>query len=270
MRKFNRPKIARRKARRVSEVNTRRINKRKYYGLGVEIDEFKETLEYHFTHSSMLDAVDDSIASVESVSEDAASDIANSASLLRGSQEDVLEDLKPTIESSADKGSRRAFDSRGDTLPKPDSLETEVQNIVDEQRNYISKLDEDLRSAAIAIISAGVAEGLSKAEIKSRLRSRLKGMIDNRSSTVANSEVVKAGVAGTVATFAANDVDSVTWVSSQDSRVCEPGNFRVTINGTTYTSCRELDGESFDLPRFPRPVLASHPNCRCVLVANND
>jgi len=268
-RKFRRNKVARRKARRVSELNTRRINKRKYYGLGVEIDEMKEALEYHFTHSSIIDNVRDSIGQIETVQEDVASDTVARSSLLRDDVDAVLEDVEEPLSNSYKKGTRRAFDAQGNSLNSPDDMEAQVQDIVQDQRNYISKLDDDLRNKAIEIIRNGVAAGLTKSAIIENLRTELKNMIDNRTSTISNSEIVGAGMAGILATFRSNGVDTVSWVSSGDNNVCRHGNFRVTFNGTTYTSCRELDGESFELPRVPRPVLNSHPRCRCLLVAND-
>lgn len=270
-RKFKRKSFGQEKARRKSELNARAINKKKYYGLGVEIDQFKDKLQYHFTHTSVLDQVNDQLPSnIETVSEDFASDTVNRSRLLRGEVEDVLDDLEEPLANSFEKGGRRAFNSNGDTLPSPDNFEERVDQILQEQRNYITKLDQDLREKAVEVIRAGVAAGLAKSQIVENLRSELKNLIENRSSTVANSEVVKAGVGGMMATFAANDVENVTWVSARDDTVCKPGNFRITIGGTTYTSCRELDGETFALnSRIPEPLLHSHPNCRCILVSND-
>jgi len=261
-------KLRRTLARRKSELNTSRINKRKYYGLGVEIEKVESVYEKHFDVDAVVDSLEDNIPEVASSTEDVASDAVNRAQILEDTDA-VVDDLEEPFQDSYEKGTRRAFNSQGDTLPPPENVDDRVNDILREQRNYISKLDQDLREKAIEVIRAGVAAGLAKSQIFSDLQNELEALKETRSSTVANSEIVKAGVAGTVATFEANGVESVTWVSSQDDDVCKPGNFRVTINGTTYTSCRELDGESFELPRFPEPVLQSHANCRCTLVSND-
>jgi len=266
---FKRKQLSKNLARRKSELNTSRINKRKYYGLGVEIEKVESVYDKHFDVDAVVDSLEDNIPEVASNTEDVASDAVSRAKILEDDTDAVVEDLEEPFQDSYEKGTRRAFNSQGDSLPAPENIDDRVNDILREQRNYISKLDQDLREKAIEVIRAGVAAGLTKAVIIDNLREELQALKANRSSTVANSEVVKAGVAGTVATFEANGVDSVTWVSSQDDDVCKPGNFRVTINGTTYTSCRELDGESFELPRFPRPLLSSHPNCRCTLVSND-
>jgi SPP1 gp7 family putative phage head morphogenesis protein len=260
------------KVRRVSEVNTKRINKRKYYGVGVEIDEMKEALQQHFTHTSVIDNLQSSLAGVEKMSEVSEAfpeDVATQTNFLREDTDAAVEDLEQPLSNSYEKGTRRAFNSQGDSLSPPDNVDEQINEILQEQKNYIRKLDNDLQEKARQIIRDGVRQGLAKSVIVENLRSELKNMIENRSSTIANTEVVAAAGAGVMATFQANDVQKVVWVSSQDEKVCKPGNFRTTYNGTTYTSCRELDGETFEIPgNFPEPVLESHPNCRCTLVAD--
>lgn len=270
-RQFQRNSISRKKSQRVSEINTSRINKRKYYGLQTEIDEMKESLEYHFTHGSIIDNVQDQLVTESKrKAEDAAADAVAGATLLRASQEEVLEDVEEPLSNGFEKGTRRAFNSQGDTLP-PADVDEQVNDILQEQKNYISKLDNDLRNKARQIIRDGVRNGLSKTEIVNKLREELKNLIDNRTSTIASSEVIAAGSAGIMATFESNNVSKVQWVSSQDDRVCEPGNFSYHYNGTHYTSCQELHGTEFSIPgNFPEPVLQSHANCRCTLIALDD
>lgn len=270
-RRFYRKSIGCKKARRVSEVNTSRINKRKYYGLGVEIKEMKESLEYHFTHTSVIDQLQDSLVGTESRKnvESVADSVVNNADFLRDDPDAVLEDVEEPLSNGFEKGTRRAFDSNGDTL-EPADVDEQVNQILQEQKNYISKLDADLRSKARQIIREGVQAGLATSVIVENLREELKNLIDNRTSTISNSEVIAAGAAGTMATFQQNGVNEVMWISSQDDRVCEPGNFSYHYNGTHYTSCRELDGTSFSIPgNFPTPVLESHPNCRCTLISTD-
>lgn len=254
-------------SKRRSELNTRRINKRKYYGLGVEISEVKDTFDHHFNHTAAIQSLEDQLVSVGTQSEQLADDIVSQTEFLREDEDAVIDDLEEPYSRSFEKGTRRAFNSEGDQLPAPEA-EAQVDQILREQRNYISRLDEDLRSKAREIIRDGIAAGLAKTQIVNNLRSKLKQLQKQRSSTIAESEVVKAGAAGVIATMEANDVDEVVWVASGDSKVCEPGNFNITINGETYTSCRELDGETFSLNhRIPQPVFQTHPNCRCTIAA---
>jgi len=268
-RQFRRSSVKSKKARRVSEVNTSRINKRKYYGIGTEQKEMKEALQYHFTHTSVIDNIRDSLVSTESLSEDFAEEVAASTVFLRDDTDAVLEDLEEPLSNSYEKGTRRAFNSQGDTLPPPEDVESRVNSILQDQKNYISKLDNDLRTKAESIIREGVRQGLSENQIVENLRTELKNLIENRSSTISNTETVAAAGAGVMASFQANDVEQVRWVAEIDEKTCEPGTFRVNYNGQTYTSCRELDGAVFSVPgNFPEPVLQSHANCRCILVAD--
>ncbi len=271
VRRFTRKNIAIRKAQRVSELNTRRINKRKYYGVGVEIKDYRETVDYHFTHTSVIDAVRDTLSTTENLSktraEDYADDVVNQADFYRDSPDAAVEDLEEPLTESFDKGTRRAFNSQGDRL-EPTDIEDEVNDIVNSQRSYLSQLDSDMRRKARQVIRSGVEAGLAVSAIIENLRSELKNLIDNRGSTMANSEVVKASAAGTMATFIQNGVEEVVWVSSQDASVCDGQNFQVNYNGRSFTNCRDLHGETFSIRgNNPKPVQDSHANCRCVLVS---
>ncbi len=273
-RNFHRQDVATEKARRVSELNTRRINKRKYYGVGVEKREFEETLDYHINHTAVSRALENSIVNINTESFDNAraeaitDDILSGADFLRGSADDVVNDLAPKIQQSFEKGTRRAFNSAGDALPAPEDAEGKVTQLVEEQANYVSKLVNDLRSKARDILQEGLSDGKSESEIKEELNDELKNLKDNRSETIAESETVKAAGEGTEATFDENGVEKVIWVAEIDDRTCDSGAFRTAYNGTTYTSCRELDGEEFDRTgNHPIPVQHSHPNCRCLLVS---
>jgi len=232
----------------------------------------KESLEYHFTHTSVIDQLKDSLVGTESnkSAESVADNAVNNADFLRDDPDAVLEDVEEPLSNGFEKGTRRAFDNNGDTL-EPADVDEQVNQILQEQKNYISKLDADLRSKARQIIREGVQAGLATSVIVENLRKELKNLIDNRTSTISNSEVIAAGAAGTMATFQQNGVNEVMWISSQDNKVCEPGNFSYHYNGTHYTSCQELDGTSFTIPgNFPTPVLESHPQCRCVIIASED
>lgn len=270
-RNLSRPEISDRKVKRVSEINTRRINKRKYYGVGVEKKEYKETLDYHINHTAVSQAIDDNIVTLRKESyssrEDFITYIVESADFLRGTTEDVVNDAAPKIRQSFEKGTRKAFDSAGDTLPAPDDIGERVSEQISEQSNYVSKLVQDLRDKGRSLLNENI-DGLSASELKRLIEDELKSLKDDRSETIAESETVKAAGAGTLATFDFNDVEQVRWVAEIDDRTCTIGAFRFSYNGKTYTSCRELDGESFGVTgNHPVPVENSHPNCRCVLVA---
>jgi len=266
-RSFNRSNVSQGLARRKSRFDSGRINKRKYYGVKTEQKEMKEALEYHFTHTSVIDNIRDSLVDVDTTREDYAEEVAASTTFLRQDSDAVLEDVEEPLQNSYEKGTRRAFNSQGDTLPPPDNVEDEVKQILREQENYISQLDNDLRQKAEQIIRNGLRQGHAKSRIINDLRTELENLVDNRSSTIAETETVAAASAGVMSTFEANGVEQVIWVAEIDEHTCDAGTFDVAYNGRRYTSCRELNGETFEVPgNFPEPP--QHPNCRCVLVSD--
>lgn len=266
-RNFQRKDIVDRKVDRVNEVNTNRINKRKYYGVGVEKKEYKEAIDYHVNHTAAIQSLEDQIVDVGSASEDLAEDIVGRGDFLRENADAVVEDVEEPLTNSFEKGTRRAFDEQGDTLPPADP-EDSLEDILQEQKNYINKLTSEMRQKAIEIIRSGLAAGLAKSTIISNLRNELKSLQENRGETIAETETVAAAGLGAVATFKENGVSKLRWIAEIDTKTCEEGAFTTTYNGTTYTSCPELHQEEFDISgNHPVPVRDSHVNCRCVLVA---
>jgi len=269
-RNFSRDDIRIRKVDRVNEINTNRINKRKYYGVGVEKEQYEESLDFHVNHTAVVKAFDDNIANVNTESyesrEALVDDVVSAADFLREGVDDVVNDVAEPVRNSFEKGTRRAFDSTGDTLPAPDDIGERVAGLVDEQRNYVSKLVSDLRSKAREIVRNGLGGDKSGSEIKEELNSELKNLKDNRSETIAETETVKASQQGVEETFEENGIKKVEWVAEIDEKTCDAGTFDVTYNGTRYTSCRQLDGEVFDRTgNYPTPP--QHPYDRCVVVA---
>lgn len=270
-RRFRRNSVRSRKTSRVSEINTNRINKRKYYGVGVEKREFEQTLDYHVNHTAVSKSLERSGISVNESFDNAKAEsvtdsVLQGASFLRSGTDEVVNDLAPKIRDSFEKGTRRAFDTTGDALPKPDDVEDRVTSLVEEQANYVTNLVSDLRQKARDILTEGLSDGKSENRIKNELDTELKHLKDNRSDTIAETETVKASREGVETTFEENNVQKVMWVAEIDERTCDTGTFRVAYNGEVYTSCRQLHEQIFDRTgNYPRPP--QHPNDRCVIVA---
>jgi hypothetical protein len=79
---------------------------------------------------------------------------------------------------------------------------------------------------------------------------------------------VEASNKGTEQALDKANIEKAMIDASLDSQTCEPGTFNVTIEGETYTSCREWDGLIVDRRNLPQIPSESHPNDRCAILAH--
>lgn len=266
--RFKRPRLVAGSVSRRIELDTSRVNQRKYYGIKTEIGEMEETLEYHVNHTAAINELRDSLVTPNGdVSEDFATDVLSRVNFLRDGKDETVDDLQGPVENSFEKGTRRAFTSSGERLPAAE-VAPAVTSLLQQAENSVSKLTSDMRRKAEQVIRSGLDSGLSESRIVENLREALKQLVGNRKSVVADGLAAGAAVKGMENTFDENDVTEVVWVASQDNDVCEPGTFTTAYNGETFTSCRELHGEQFTRTgNYPRPLQDTHPHCRCVVTA---
>lgn len=250
----------------------RDINRKKYYGVGTEITNYIDEAEQAL---NVEDAIQLLRAREEAVTEDLATDIAQAVTInkLTGQKYEAVAAL---FSDSFKKGTRRLFTKDGDRVDVDEFVDQSViDDIMRDQDDYWQNMKQDLQNKVRNEVARGVEEGESIRKIRKRVEQTSSDFTRNRAETIARSEVIKASSEGTTSTMERAGIDKFIWLSARNNDVCtgrdagDPPSFETNIGGTTYTSCRELDGETFDRQGIhPIPVQDTHPNCRCTIVAD--
>lgn len=252
----------------------RKINRKKYYGVGVEIENYVDKVR---------DAVDVSKAvnylksrEAETAKKEALIDDAAMMVSVKSLSDNpaLYSSISAVFGDSFQKGTRRLFTKSGDRVDVDQFTdESAISGLMNKQDDYFQKLSEDVGNKTRDTLRQGLEEGKSMQEMGKELEQNVDEFTRNRADTIARSEVIKASSKGTEATMDKAGVDEFMWLSARDSRVCkaEDNSWSENFNGTTYRSCRDYDGETFHKDmNHPMPVRDSHPNCRCTMVANVD
>lgn len=248
----------------------RKINRKKHYGIGVEINNYKEKVREAVDIEKAVDTLKNNKKEDYKTKQDLIDSIAALVSVQQLGQNNELQAAITGIFSdSFKKGTRRLFTKQGDRVDVDQFVDqAAVSNIMKDQDKYFQNLTQDVQQKTEDVLRQGFEEGKGTSEIARNLEQEIDSFTRNRAETIARSECIKASSEGTKATMEKAGVKKFTWLSARDSTVCEKGSFESNFNGKTYTSCRELDGETFDKDGYhPMPVRDSHPNCRCTLVA---
>jgi len=256
-----RDRAKQRKIRKKDAVNHRQIDKRKYYGIGVEIEQYQELMEdvvdYEQLDALVTAAVPDrneETVLTENIIDDILAKISDPQEFF---DNNVIAQLGGVLERSFEKGSKRAYNTDGEQLDVGDVREDRaIQELMRDQEQYFGNMAEDVRDKVRDNLEDALDKGMGIDEARDQLQDEISEFSKNRAETTARSECIKASSRGTEESFKEAGVEEVIWLATLDDRTCE--------------TCRDLHESkwSMDDGDRPMPVEDSHPNCRCTIVAD--
>lgn len=245
------------------------LDRRKHWGVETRVEKYKETVLENIDFSQLEDTLD-SFNEENVVTEGLFDNIASQISFGSLFSDKVVGELQDIVSETFENGSSRVLTTDGDTLSVEfDEPPRSLINQLKQQEVFLKNLSEDAEEKVRDIIVQGAEEGKSIGDMKDEIMDGVEDMTEHRAETTARSELVKASNDGTEKAMEKAGIENVMLDASIDRQTCEEGSFSWRgSDGTEYTSCREWDGETFsreDAPGIPR---ASHPNCRCALIAD--
>ena len=258
----DRVKILRRRARqkkirRKQRVFNRKIDARKYYGVGVNEKKYNEILQDAFSIEKIIEGA--GFQETLSLKEDL-EDIQNQARLLLGPNQSQQTEITELLVDSWGKGTRRVLNNEGDNVAKQiltggeEIIEDRLRNILAEQNTYYNNLRDEVSEKINEVIRRGRSTGESTSEITRRIREEAGNLTKHRASTISRTEVTKAHTEATKQVMRQAQIQRVIWLATLDRRTCQ--------------TCEDLNETVWDLEEAPTPVQDTHPNCRCTLIAD--
>lgn len=235
------------------KIYHRKINRQKYYGVKKIIKEYEKEIQ------AIYEPLFKKIKEIKEANIQEAFKIKNILALIGEVVIPVrsIDKIQQFIKEAYEKGGKRVFTKTAHKIKVAEVKPTPIlRSIHVRQIQYLEKLNEDLKEAIENILIDGVAEGKEIYEITKEIEDKVKRKIKTRAETIARSEIIKASAEGTRQIMRQAGVKHYIWLTARDDRVCK--------------TCQALDGKKFriDDPNAPLPVKDTHPNCRCVLVAD--
>lgn len=241
--------------------NTSRIDKIKYYGVGVNISNIEKHIINTFYDKELLKQFN-----ITNRTEALDDDITKYFEEVQKKVKDAIDLINGDIEESFRKGSKRFLDTNGDKIKGNDN-ETQLNNqalkvIQASQIQYLQNLNVELQKKVKNILVEELKKNQDPKQIAKELQSNIKTLSKNRAKTIARSEVIKAHNVGQVDTMQQLGVKRYIFWTAQDKRVCkvclgfqgsvsDPNIYNLDRAGTTEA---------------PLPVTNTHPNCRCTIL----
>jgi len=248
----------------------RKINRKKYYGVGVEIEKYKDTVANAVDVSDAVEVLRNNRQESFRTKESLIDKIMSLVTVTNLSKDNQLfASISGIFSDSFKKGTRRLFTKKGKRVDVDQFVdEGAVSNLMQDQDKYFSNLSNDVTNKMEDTLRQGLEEGKSNQQMAKELEQVSDNFTRNRAETIARSEVIKASSQGTKSTMDKAGIEEFMWLSARNEDVCDGDNFHENFNGKTFTNCRDYDGATWHKDGLhPMPVENSHPNCRCTLVA---
>jgi len=258
------------KAQRLMRQNREDLDRRKHWGAETRMQEYQEAVLENVDLEPLEETLDE-FRQENVVSESLFNRIAQSIDFEDLFKEQMVEQLQEILVKTFKDGGSRVLTVDGDRLDvafdvEPERITAQLQN----QDIYLKNLAEDAEKTVRETIIEGAEEGKSIGDMKDDVMDNVDDMTEHRARTISRSETIKASSEGTQTALEEAGVEKVVWDASINRQTCEEGTFSVRVNGTEYTSCRELNAETFDREDVPTPVKHTHPNCRCSILVATD
>lgn len=184
---------------------------------------------------------------------------------------DLFSKADEFIRDSFIKGGKRVLDEEGSPVIIDEVRDDRaIRILVSEQDTYYKGLSKRLSRKADRIISDGLRQGLPNERIVKDLIQGVKGTTKASAMRIARSEIVKAHSVGQAQTMIEAGIEHYHYINSPDY---------TGVDGKRYPCiiCRNLQGakgrEHVYVTRNagdennPLPVVSSHPQCNCSVVA---
>lgn len=243
----------RKKIRDKSRLMRRKIDSKKYWGVGVNIQQYRDTV----VDSVNTEPLRDALQGFEStLTESLIDDLMQQIDFSQLFEAVVLDKLQEVLAESFKKGGSRVLTVDGEKLDPFDVSPERIIGQLQQQEIFLKNLSNDAEERVRDILVQGVEQGKTIGEMQDDIVTGVEDMVESRAETIARSEVIKASSRGTEEAMKEAGVERVIWVSAEDDRVCE--------------FCQDLNESIWDREEAPQPVSDSHPNCRCILVADID
>ncbi len=232
----------------------RKINRQKFYGVRGSIDEYASIIVEEITPK-----IDEIVSFLRKLSGSTEADILSTilgvlghitigpAKLLR---------LNALLDDAFDKGGKRVLDLKGENIKIGAPVNRHViEALQRQQTTWLEGFTGDLSDTVKDTVTNGIREGKDFTAIADEIQEKAPEITKVAARRAARSNIVEASNLGTIQTMREAGLEKYRWLSARDNRVC--------------TLCRERDRDSpYMVGRGPVPVRDSHPNCRCVIIAD--
>ena len=232
------------------------IDKKKFYGVKINIKVYRKSIVEHFFNKSLL---------INSLGGDG--DIFQK---MQGyffkirSYDNLLKIAGKNIIDAFKKGSKRVMDNSGDIIKLEEPIkETSAELIKLQQTEYYDNITKAQSDKVNNIIQKGIDEGKIDKQVADEIIKSIKSITEKRAIRIARTEIVKVHTIGQIETMHQAGIEEYNYITSNDKKVSKICSKHQGAKGKEKIYKTAYAGTSDN----PLPVLNSHPNCRCVAVA---
>lgn len=240
-----------------SKTARKKIDKKKYYGVKINVTNYKKAISGFFNDPKKLSAalVGGGLLSLK---------MSNYFQKLSSDYTPLLDQAKEILGDSFEKGSKRVLDNSGGSISLDEPVDKgAVDILLNQQTTYYDNLTEAQSRKTNKIIADGLEKGSSEEQIVEEIRKNIKSISNSRAQRIARTEIVKSHNTAQVETMKQAGIEEYNYITSNDKKVSKICRKNQGPKGRERIYKTNLAGT----PQNPLPVANSHPNCRCTTVA---
>ena len=237
----------------------RKINRRKYYGVQSIITQYRQIILDVF--KPLFNDLNNFFKAYrkESIGITYEMGVSDMLNMFLGEVKistDALERINKLLIKSFKRGGKRVMNRQGNKIEVKYVDEKAISALLQKQPDYLKKWDKEIRLKVRDSVIDGLKQGKTFRDMQRDIMKQAQDITENRAMTIARTEVVKASAEGVEQGLLEAGVEWMIWMTARDNRVCPV--------------CKELDGKRYRVKDTgkPRPAESTHPNCRCVVVAD--
>lgn len=246
------------RSREVRVRNTKRIDRRKYFGVKRQMKEYEKLILNNLYDEELFNNV-----VLESSKENLSDFFSQYLSVLSERFFDMRDEIDGFFNKSFERGSKRVQDRNGNPIRVDEVVDSRALEVLKQQQfTYLSNITEKQSEIVQSEIAKGITEGLSSEQVALNMQSKVESLTKARALTISRTELVKAHNEGQLNTMRSVGAEKYIYWTTGDKKVAEicrihqgsrsnPNVYSLNQAGTTSN---------------PLPVVNSHPNCRCTIL----
>ena len=234
-----------------------KIDKKKYYGVKINVTTYRKQIYNHFYQPNLLDKI---FKGKESLSTKA-----NQYIFQIGSTYDKLVEVARSIlGDSYRKGSKQIIDNSGDKIKLDEPVdEATVDVLTNQQVTYYDNLTRAQSKKINSLIELGYKDGLTDEQIADNIKSSVDTISRTRAQRIARNEIVKTFSTAQIETMKQAGIEEYNYITANDKKVSKICRRNQGAKGKEKIYKTSLAGTA----QNPLPIKNSHIGCRCVTVA---
>lgn len=240
-------------------IKIQKIIRRSRYGLYKQEREFSDIITKLWSYDKLEEVAKQLLKESNVKNKKSESILDNLFEISFSKLNEVAGSFGVILETIYEKASKKVMDENGEYLDIPAvTYESQIKELATESLSKVNGLGEEQKTKFRELLIKGQREGTPASEIAKQAKKELPEMVEWKAKRIARTELNTASTKAMETQLSSAGFNTYRWIAATTSKK-KPCDI-----------CLGYHREVFKIGQGKMPVRDSHPNCRCVIVANTE